>query len=394
MKRLLRYRVFVITGLFLLLGIGASLLAKAEELKLSFILLAPLLALAVSALLLFLMKSGKGKKLSSSLRLVALVNFVAMVATLVFYLNLFNRTTFRFVHGDGSITLHVKGNKACYSEAALQCKKENPGISDEELISLCFTNPMYKNWAWSEDCIKKNQLWLVGGYCLVVLLLGSFFSFIGEYFAWKANRVNALFEEDLFESDEISVFISYSHEDKKTADALKVLLEKEKIRVILDSEAMVAGGDISGFVYQSILQSDVTLAIVSRASLLSSWVALETVSTFFLQKFSKNKRFIACSLDNDVFQPAFISQAVHTIDAKLAEINARIGRQDELKVDTRNLNDEKSRLLLLRSHLDEIVYRLQNCLRVDISDGKLAENFPFLLKSICDSATQEVSELA
>ena len=48
-----------------------------------------------------------------------------------------------------------------------------------------------------------------------------------------------------------------------------------------------------------------------------------------------------------------------------------------------------ARSALLRSHLHEIVYRLQNCLRVDIGDRKLPENFPFLLKSIRDSATQE-----
>lgn len=393
MKLFLRYRVLLITAFFLLFGLGASLLAKASELKLSYLLLSPLLALAVSSLLLFLLRGKLGRRLSPVLRPVAFVNFALLLLALIFYVSLFNRSTFKFLHGDGSITNHIKGDKACYSDAAKDCQKENPGISDDDMIALCFTNPANKTWVWSEDCIKKNLVWLIAVYAVVVILVSAFFSFLAEYFAQKRRAANAMFPSPFFDEEETTVFLSYSHTDKAIADTLKAMLEKEKIKVVIDSEAMRAGDDISAFVYSSILQSQVTLAVVSPESLLSSWVGLETMSTFFLQKFSKDKHFIACSLNDEIFAPGFLQKAVQSIDAKLATINASISQQDALKIDTRNLNEEKSRLIQLRNNLDEIINRLQNCLRVDISGNKLIENFPFLLKSIQEYTSAEATEV-
>ena len=85
MKRLLRYRILVIAAIFLLLGLGVSLLAKAEELRLAYLLLAPLLALMVSALLLFVLPW-----FWASLRRVALLGWllaVVSVLSLLFHTN-------------------------------------------------------------------------------------------------------------------------------------------------------------------------------------------------------------------------------------------------------------------------------------------------------------------
>jgi hypothetical protein len=287
------------------------------------------------------------------------------------------------VHGDSVITYHVKGNKSSYSEAAIAFKKDNPGISDDELISLGFVNPENKKWAWSEESISNNLLWLVAGFSLVVVLLSGFVSFVVEYLAQKRARRNFLFPAEVSDDGKTNVFISYSHADQETAIKLKRMLEDEGIGVIIDSDSMLAGEEINAFIYRAIAVSQVTIAVVSQQSLFSSWVALETVGTFFLERFSPNKHFVACLRDKDLYEANFAADIVSRVDAKLAAIESEIQKQNTLHMDTRNLNNDKSRLLFLRNNIDEIVSRLKNCLNVDIcSDEGLGTNFPLLLRSI------------
>src|SRR5437868_2028921 len=135
MTVILRYRIVFITAFFALLGVVMATLVNADELKWYYILLSPLLALLVSALLLFLMKSKRGQRISKSIRLIAVLTLVAALIALFSYIGRFNHSTFRFAHGDGIVTYHVKGDPSAYSEAARAFRQDNPGISDDELIS-------------------------------------------------------------------------------------------------------------------------------------------------------------------------------------------------------------------------------------------------------------------
>lgn len=186
---------------------------------------------------------------------------------------------------------------------------------------------------------------------------------------------------DLF-AGEPGVFISYNHADKAVADKIKTMLEKENIPVTIDSEAMLAGEDIKTFIEKCVLKNRTTLSIVSNKSLLSGWVGMETINTFFLQKFSKNKQFISCYLDTDFFDHGFTANAVESFDLQLKDVNLQIEKHNQLGINTRDLNDVKSRLLSLRNNLDEIIRQLRNSLSVDIRDEKLTENFPLIIKSI------------
>ncbi len=385
MKFLIRYRVLIIAAFFALVGIALSVLVKVEELRWYYISLAPLLAVLVGFLILFLLKKESSKRILGKLKSIAVAFFAAFIIGLFFYISLFNRSTFQFVHANGKATYHIKGNKTSYSEAALAFKKQNPGISDDELIRLGFVNPDNKKWAWSEDSIKKNSLSLVIGYCILIVLLAAFLSFISESLAQKSVR-NKLLLYDENEDDDLHVFISYSHRDKEVADGLSAMLQKEKIKVIIDSASMLAGEDIKQFIDRAILSSGVTVSIISKDSLLSNWVSFETVGTFFIERFSNSKRFIAAYLDNDFLDPAFTSEAINSLNAQLEKIKKLISDRDALRIDTRDLNDDKSRLLFLINNLDEIIHRMRTSLCVDITKEKLQANFPVLLKSIKNAA--------
>ena len=102
-----------------------------------------------------------------------------------------------------------------------------------------------------------------------------------------------------------TVFISYSRKDEITAFKLKDALESRGLNVIIDVESIRPGDDIKEFIEESIANSNVTLSVVSNASLLSSWVGMETINTFFDVKIKKDRQFIACYLDDDFFNRDF-----------------------------------------------------------------------------------------
>ncbi|MBS1511974.1 MAG: toll/interleukin-1 receptor domain-containing protein [Bacteroidetes bacterium] len=187
------------------------------------------------------------------------------------------------------------------------------------------------------------------------------------------------------------VFISYNHGDELVTKELCTALLQQNIPLIVDSpntaqsskvQNMIAGDSINTFIKKSVLQSKITLMIVSENSLLSGWVATETVNTFFFESFDDRKKFIACYSDDKFLNNDFAGDAIRQIDSKLAGINTEIAERIKQQADSRDLNDQKTRLLSLRANLDLIIQRLQNSLCIPIANGKLQENLPALTKAI------------
>ena len=178
------------------------------------------------------------------------------------------------------------------------------------------------------------------------------------------------------------VFISYNHEDREVADKLKSALEKRDIVVMIDSVAMRAGGSIQEFIESSIRNADVTLSIVSNRSLLSAWVALESVTAFYGEKLRGDKKFIACYIDDDFFDTDFRLKATEQIDAKIKDIDDKIPKYIGQKIDTNDLNSEKSRLHKLRSNLGDILQKLKDSLTLDIREPEFDRSLARIIKSI------------
>jgi hypothetical protein len=112
-------------------------------------------------------------------------------------------------------------------------------------------------------------------------------------------------ENDVVIERSLRVFISYNHDNRDVALKLKKALVDNGINVTIDIETMKAGEDITNFIVRSIRDTDVTLAVISNKSLLSPWMATETIHTFYHGKFESQKKFIASYLDDDFFQDNF-----------------------------------------------------------------------------------------
>lgn len=179
-----------------------------------------------------------------------------------------------------------------------------------------------------------------------------------------------------------TVFISYNHGDGGVADKLKATLEENGIVVRIDKAVIEAGANIQEFIESSIRDTAVTLSIVSNRSLLSTWVAIESIGTFYHEKFTSNKTFIACYIDDDFFRNDFRLNATKQIDAKIEEIDKLIPEYITRRIDTNDLNSQKSRLYTLRNNLGDILLRLNESLCVDIREDKFDDSVTKIVRAI------------
>ncbi len=179
-----------------------------------------------------------------------------------------------------------------------------------------------------------------------------------------------------------TVFISYSSTDVAVAKQLKEMLENKGVQVIIDFETIQAGDDIRLFIEKCIRDSETTISIISRKSLLSTWVAMESINTFYHEKTNLNKKFIACYLDDVFFDRHFTDSALDEIDEQLRQLETLRKARAEKGRNTLDINNEYTRLKNLGNSMDEIVRRLRECLCIDIRGDKLAINFNKILDKV------------
>jgi hypothetical protein len=170
------------------------------------------------------------------------------------------------------------------------------------------------------------------------------------------------------------IFISYNHEDAADARRLCRYLKDRGLRVSIDAESMQPGERISGFIERSIRESDVVVSLVSTRSLLSAWVALETIQTLNRNKWVRDRLFIFCYLDDEFFRPEFRLEATRKTDERLREIERLLPEYAEHRIDTVDLNEEKTRLYDLRNNLGTILATLRASLCLDAREEKLEES--------------------
>lgn len=155
------------------------------------------------------------------------------------------------------------------------------------------------------------------------------------------------------------VFISYSHRDTEAAMRVKTRLEAAGVTVEFDGYGMEPGINVYEYIRQAIAESRFTLALISENSLLSTWVVMETLGSFEEENVKGQDRFIPCCLDKSFLDRGFMIRAAARIDEELKELEQFIEQQNALKLDSRNFNEDKSRLYELRNQLDNIIGRLK-----------------------------------
>lgn len=164
----------------------------------------------------------------------------------------------------------------------------------------------------------------------------------------------------------VRAFVSYSHRDEDTAVALCTGLIEQNVGIVVDSGGLRPSMSIEKFIETGIRTADATVVIVSRYSLLSTWVAMECDEAL------RNNRsaFFGCYLDESFLSRAFVRGALEYADTEIDEIGDEIKRRIDRRYGFDDLYDDYQRHIALRSNIHKVVRQLRAtaCLSLQTDD--------------------------
>ena len=182
-----------------------------------------------------------------------------------------------------------------------------------------------------------------------------------------------------------SIFISYNHDDMDPVDQVRKTLEQAGMPVAIDTDDMAAGQSIKEFIQNRMREKGYILSVISKNSLQSGWVGIESDLSFYSQLFG-GRQFLPVRLDNEFLKDDFLLETIDSIDLRLTDLDTKIQKAKEKRISALPYESKRNRLQELRENLPKILDRLQNVLTVDISGG----NFEPGMKKVIDTIKGEL----
>ncbi len=176
----------------------------------------------------------------------------------------------------------------------------------------------------------------------------------------------------------VRVFVSYSHRDSKVADSLCKRMEQEGLTVVVDSGALGPGKSIQDFIREGVQTTDATISIVSRYSLLSAWVALESEEVLSHQR----KHFFGCYLDDEFLRREFVDQALDHADQQIRDLGESIKKRIDANRSFDNLYSDMQRYKTLRANIDKVVTRLRETKCLSLQPDVYEQNVKLLVETL------------
>ncbi len=183
------------------------------------------------------------------------------------------------------------------------------------------------------------------------------------------------------------IFISYNHKDQSVAFKIKDKLVRAGLEVIIDAVELGTGGNIPDFIIKSIQKTDITLSLVSTNSLMSSWVAMETLWSNN-EETLRGRAFMPCNIDNEFFEVEFTDNVLDAIDIKLEKINKTLKLRLEKNRDFDDLIDDRKRFNQLKVELPLTIFKLKNSLCVNLCDEHFTSGIEKVINDIKKTITK------
>ncbi|MCU0447141.1 MAG: SUMF1/EgtB/PvdO family nonheme iron enzyme [Microscillaceae bacterium] len=168
------------------------------------------------------------------------------------------------------------------------------------------------------------------------------------------------------------VFISYSSQDQAAKDELIQLFDKEGITYWLDEIGL--GKNIQDEINKGLRESHFTILLVSRNSLLSTWVSYESLMRLKQEIFENKVSFIPLILDRIAFEDDIVFQMKEKFDEEL-------NRQEELRdkakkrgIKTRPFNNKIDLLEEISHDVDKIIIKITGNLSINFIDKNRKPN--------------------
>lgn len=179
------------------------------------------------------------------------------------------------------------------------------------------------------------------------------------------------------QASRLSVFISYNHNDSDFANRIVAFLQGKEIAVSIDSEELAPGQPIEEFIVEQVRNNCHVISLVSKNSLRSGWVGLESNLTLFA-KLLKETRFIPITIDNALFDDNFFFEVAEELNAKIADLDAKIERAKKSGLGYGQFENSRERTVEHRHNLSKIIEHFQGVYVPDISGN----NFDASMKKV------------
>jgi len=189
---------------------------------------------------------------------------------------------------------------------------------------------------------------------------------------YEVVRYRRILAKDIHKNNDDTsknVFISYSHKDKEIVDKIKLYLDNSNIKVTIDSKSMEPGERIEKFIENSIRKNDVILSIVSENSLLSAWVAIETLDTISAEKLSQ-KKLIPCCIDSNLIDFNFkvTQNLINQIKEEIKQIKDAMHDRLNDDVGTEDLQSSLTRYSILKTNIASIITRIKDYKYINLTE--------------------------
>ncbi|MDX2305002.1 MAG: toll/interleukin-1 receptor domain-containing protein [Microscillaceae bacterium] len=192
------------------------------------------------------------------------------------------------------------------------------------------------------------------------------------------------------ESTQKDVFISYSTKDQEAKTYIKNIFDREGITYFLDEVSLELGADIQHRLEAGLQDTHFTVLLVTRNSLFSPWVSLESIQRLKQEEFHKKVSFLPVLFDQEIFKPEFPIEMLEHFKKKKTEYEALRTKAVTAGLDTKMYNDEIERIEEIIPQVDDIVQKIKNSLSANFADEKRKiEDEKKLIKTILAARTLE-----
>lgn len=121
--------------------------------------------------------------------------------------------------------------------------------------------------------------------------------------------------------ERIRIFISYSHSDSEFAGKLDAELRKNSIDVWIDRKEILVGDSLIEKIREGIDSSQYVCAVLSKNSILSSWVKNELDVAMNQQIENKEVKVLPLVIENDIELPLFLKGKLYIDFSRTKDFN-------------------------------------------------------------------------
>jgi hypothetical protein len=168
----------------------------------------------------------------------------------------------------------------------------------------------------------------------------------------------------------VKAFLSYSHRDEDVARTICQRLVEQGLAIVVDSGALAPGRNIQDFIELGVRSTDATISLISKYSLVSAWVALESDEALNRQRTT----FFACYVDDEFLKRAFVDEALDYADSELRAIGDNIKSRIDRGHNFQDLYADLQRYHTLRGNIDKVIARIRATACLDFRANVFDQN--------------------